>query len=261
MQNSASLPHLTAPAFRETTNGKEWVQMIRGDLKQVQAQLPLWVRSKTVEVIKQQHKLGNSEHYTAVVDGNKSKPIAQAERKVVVYFVTAVLTRSLGRAKDVLRKAILRVTERRTGALSEGWTWFILQGGKRGTLRRLGDTLPTDLTVKSTDVLILAPRAGYAWFANYRARHSAEFILKARRPRKNSGTHADGRPAGQARAIGFMAYAAKQLRPELKAINFRVQASWTVSMPPGPAMGWRSRRGVPILVFKASRMTTTPGVV
>jgi hypothetical protein len=256
MPNSQDLPKVIAPAYRETKSGKTWTETLRGDLKQVAQQAPLWVRAKTIEGIRGQHAAGNSKQFTAIVDGSKTKPIQQAMWKVHVYFVSAVLTRTLGRAKDVLRKAIERGTKRHTGVLSDRWSWYLQQGGKKGTLTYLGESLPGDLSIRATDRLILAPRAEYAWFANYYALHSRAIVKKYRKPRKDKSGQkfADGRDAGMAKSMGFMQLAARQLRPELKRINFTVFCSWTKESPPAPNK-FHSEKGIPILVFRALPQT------
>jgi hypothetical protein len=260
MAKSASLPKLTAPPFRETTSAKTWTSYLKGDLKEVIAQAAVWVQTKTVEVIKEQHDLGNSKQFIAVVDGSKSKPINQAQRKVVVYFVSAVLTRYLSGAKEMLQKNILRSTMRRTGLLADGWTWYLQVGGKGGSLTSVGGSLPTNIRIRAGDALILAPTAKYAWFGNAAAvRGSIQRKLRRRdaeeRKFQMTGKRRSGKPIGNnPGGEGFMAKTAKQLRPQLKRVGFRVTAGFTKNAPPGPSSGWPStRRGIPILIFYASR--------
>lgn len=223
-------------------------------------QAPVWVQTKSPEEISNQHALGNSKQFTAVVDGSQSKAISQAQRKVVVYFVSAVLTRALAGAKDRLKKNILSSTTRRTGLLADGWTWFLQSGGQGGNLTPVGDSLPTNLRIRGGDALILAPGAGYAWFGNSaavrghkqkklrrREKEEAKFALTGKRRR--------GRPiSANPKGVGFMGKTATQLRAELKKVGFNVAASFAKVSPPGPSGGWNSTtRGVPILVFWASR--------
>ena len=259
MANSNALPKLTAPPFRETTNRKTWTEYLRGDIKQVADQAAAWVQAKTIEEIKRQHELGNSKQFTAVVDGSTTKAIERAERRVVVYFVSAILTRTLGRAKEVLQHNILRFT-RNHPDLVEGWTWFLRTGGKAGTIKAIGQTLPTNIRLNAGDALILAPTTKYAWFVNSAAvRHDVSKKID-RRAREDARFKATGKRRG-GRALsatpggkGFMAATSAQLRADLKRVGFTVWASTTFRAPPGPSAGWRStKRGVPILIFRAGR--------
>ena len=162
------LPQITAPSLRVTSSGEQFTSYLRGDLKQVREQAQLWLRLTAREQIENQLRLGNSKDYRMVVDGNDHKPLSEAKQKVVVYFVTAVLARNMLRAKEILRKAILRVSERRTGLLSEGWVWAF-QKERKAPFQLLGSTLPKQLELRQGNALILVPRAGYAFFVNYYA--------------------------------------------------------------------------------------------
>jgi hypothetical protein len=232
---------------------------MQGDINAVLRQSKMWLRAKTAEEIKRQIDLGNTPNFTAVVDGSKAKDIQKADQKVVVYFVSQVLTRTLNRAKDVVQKMVLKYTTKRTGLLSEGWTWYAQSGGKKGPVKWVGDTLPSNLQIGRGQYLILAPRAEYAWFANYFSKHQHQKDLawnatkrdikilagKAKRGRGKLTSH-------NPRSLGFVGQAARTLDRDLKRIGFRVHASVTKNSPPSPA-GFVSEHGVPMLVFFARR--------
>lgn len=247
MTNSNALPQITAPSLRVTTSAETMLSYLKGDLKQVEKQAALWVQLTAKEQIANQLALGNSKEYVAIVDGSKSKPISEAQRRVVVYFVTAVLARSLFRAKDVLRRAILRVSQRRTGLLSEGWVWM-LQRGKGAPFQLLGATLPSTLVLLPGDAVILVPRAAYAWFVNYYAARKESFVPSER---KKGAKVSKKRKGKKPRGFGFMAYAARQLRPSLKAIGISVWPTVVEdgSLPLPQGFG----PGVPVLSFVVSR--------
>lgn len=258
MSRSDRLPIIQAPAFRETKDRKTWTGYLRSDLEQVKANALEWQRTKPVEEIANQVALGNSKEYTTVVDGSRTKPISQSTRRVDVYFISAVLTRTLGRAKDILARAILRTSKRHTGLLSQGWVWYRQTGGKGGTLDLIGETLPTDLRIKRGTSLILAPQANYAWFANYYAKRDHGFKTKRR---KRVAMMANGRQAPAPNSVGFMAYAAKRLRPDLKKIGFSVFVIFTAEVPPSPH-GIRNRRNGyrgPVLIFTPYRFAMGQG--
>jgi hypothetical protein len=249
MPSPEVLPIITSPTLRVTGSAETWIGFLKADLKQVQEQVPLWVRYTAIEKINEQLALGNSKQYTAVVDGSRTKAIMQAERRVVVYFVTTVLTRALNKAKPVLRRAIMRVSKRQTGLLADGWVWYLQRGGKHGPISFLGDSLPSSLELRPGEAVMLVPRAAYAWFVNYYASRKQSFVASERKVRVKPSKRRRKRPP---RGYGFMAYAARQLRSELKQIGFSVWPSFTPDTPPAPG-GVKARFGVPILVFVAKR--------
>jgi hypothetical protein len=256
MAKSSALPQLTAPDYRVATTGKELMGMLRADLKEVVKQSQQWVQLKAPEETENEIKKGNTPEFTTVVDGSKSKPVEQAQRKVVVYFVSAVLTRELSRAKDVLLRNIKRLTTVYTGRLTQGWTWYLQTGGQWGRVQRLGESLPSNARIHAGESLILAPTADYAWFANSSAMREnvSKQLLKRHRENKKfleTGKRRRGKPiSATPKGMGFMGQTAKQLRSELSHVGFKVTANFTTSAPPGPASGWRStRRGIPILIF------------
>jgi hypothetical protein len=265
MEKSEALPKLKAPPFRSTTSADTWTSYLKGDLREVVAQARLWVRVKTKEVIEEQIRQGNSEQHVTYVDGNKSKSIDEAQKKTDTYFVAATLTHGLGKAKEILARNILRFTNKRSGRLANDWTWFFREGGKGGTFRALGDSLPTDMSLRTGDVIILAPRAGYAWFANHYAKvgHTGQWFArkaKAEAKFKATGKRSRGRPMGdKPSGMGFMAATAKQLRPELKRIGIIVTAGFTKRRPPGPGNITRPKQGIPehgfpILQFRMQKL-------
>lgn len=249
--DAVSGPILTAPALRVTRNREEFRAYLRGDLDQVRAAASQWVRQTSERELKHQIELGNSKQYLAVVDGSRVKPISQALQRVQIFFVTTILARNLGRAKNVLAAAIRRATHTHTGLLADGWEWYQQTGGKAGPVRRLGATLPPDLALHAGDGLILAPAARYAWFGNYyTARHQTFVPSEVKRKRAGKVV----RRRKPARGFGFMAYAARQLRPELSKAGVSVWANTSTALAPP---GTRSRFGVPILVFVVSARLRT----
>lgn len=247
-------PIITAPSLRTTQKAEQMVSWLKGDLSQVSAAAAQWVRQTAQRELDNQIRLGNSKQYTSLVDGSRAKPISEADRKVQVFFVTAILARQLGRAKPVLVDAIRRSTRMHTGLLANGWGWYIQRGGKGTPATRVGVELPPDLSLRPGDALILAPTAAYAWFANYRvARHEGFVPTEVKRQRKTG--HTRRKPP---RGFGFMAYAARQLRPELKRIGISVWPVFSTALEPP---GTRAKFGVPILVFVvSSRLTSAPGL-
>jgi len=228
------------------TTGEQWVSYIKGDLKQVQAAAQQWVRDTAAREIQNQINLGNSKEYVAIVDGSRTKPVSQAEQRVVVFFVSAILARNLSKAKNVLRRAILRVSKRRTGLLSEGWVWAI-QRGRRGSVTLLGSELPAKLELRPGDALILGPRANYAWYVNYFASRKQAFVpAEVRRARKGLKSRRKRPPRG----FGYLAYAARQLRSELRQIGVSVWPSFSTVWPPAGRM--ITKYGAPMLVFRVS---------
>lgn len=258
---SANLPTISAPSLRVTRTAEQVTQYLQGDLEQILKQVPLWVRATAAEQIARQIQLGNSKQYTAVVDGSQGKPVDQAERKVRVYFVTAVLARNLEKVRRVLEAAIRKILKTHTGLLASGWQWHVQRGGKSGPIQLLGDALPPDLALRPGDALILAPKAPYAWFADYYAarvyyapKAQARQIARARRAIAGGGK--PPRQRRPARGFGFMAYAARSIRGELRRIGVGVVPRFTTQLGP---QGVRSRYGVPILVLTIKKMTQRPG--
>lgn len=265
MQKSEQLPKLKAPPFRMTTNAATWTQYLKGDLREVLAQTRVWVRVKTREAIEDEIRKGNSKQFVMYVDGNKNKSLEEAERKTDTRFLATALTHGLQRAMEVLSRNILRYTTKRSGRLSSDWTWFLRQGGKTGTFRVLGDSLPSNLTLRTGDVIILGPRAGYAWFANTYAKKGHVASWHARKAKADmdfvlTGKRKRGRPMGtKANGMGFMGLTAKQLRPELKKIGIIVTAGFTKRRPPGPGNITRPKQGhprigFPILQFRMQKL-------
>lgn len=257
---SALLPKLSAPALRTTRAGEQVTQYLQGDLKEIREQAPLWVRAVAAEQIANQIRLGNSKQYTAVVDGSSSKAIDQAQQKVRVYFVTAVLARNLTKARRALEIAVRRILKTRTGLLATGWQWYHQRGGPAGAIALLGDSVPPGLELRAGDALILAPRASYAWFANYNASRIEAFVPRevARARRVIAGGGKPPRRRRPPRGFGFMAYAARSIRPELKRIGVSVWPRFTTQLAPA---GTHARRGVPILVLVVNRrLTQRPGI-
>lgn len=241
------LPRITAPALRVTRTGEQMTQYLAGDLEEIRKQAPLWVRATAAEQIANQIRLGNSPQYTAVVDGSKTRPIDQANQKVIVYFVTAVLARNLEKAKRVLEMAVRRILKTRTGLLATGWVWYVQRGGKTGPMELVGDAVPAGLELRPGDALILVPKAPYAFFADYNAARLGTFVPKQRVRRGGVRPARQKRPP---RGFGFMAYAAKAIRPELRRIGVSVVPSLTTQLAPA---GTHARRGVPILILAISR--------
>lgn len=246
MLASRHLPKLSAPSYRETKSAQTFTQMYLGDLREVQKQAALWVRSKTKEELKKQWDLGNSRQVTVVVDGSKTKEIDQAERRTVVYFITAVLTRALLGAKSILVAAIARGTHRRTGLLQR-WHWYFQPNGMRGRVRPLGENLPSSFTMTPGDSLLLVPLAPYALFANSYVVDNQRLMPKIRKSKKG------GRGPGKLRhsttkGPGFIAYTTKKVRSDLKHVGFYVYGANAIAQPPAP-QGTKHKYGVPIIVF------------
>lgn len=257
---SATLPKISAPALRVTRTAEQVTQFLEGDLRQVREQAAQWVRAVAAEQIARQIELGNSRQYTAVVDGSKGKAVEQAERTVRVYFVTAVLARNLAKARRVLEAAVRRILKTRTGLLASGWQWYVQRGGPSGSTTLLGESVPPGLELRPGDALILAPRASYAWFANYNASRLEAFVPRevARARRVIAGGGKPPRRRRPPRGFGFMAYAARAIRPELRRIGVSVWPRFTTALAPP---GTHARRGVPILVLVVNkRLTARPGL-
>lgn len=260
MPLSSALPRLSAPTLRTTRSGEQVTQYLQGDLKEIRTQGPLWVRAVAAEQIANQIRLGNSPQYTTLVDGSAGKPVDQAIRIARVYFVTAVLARNLTKAKRVLETAVRKIMKTRTGLLATGWQWYHQRGGPNGTMALLGDTVAAGLELRPGDALILAPKASYAWFANYNASRLQAFVPRetARARRVIAGGGKPARRRRPPRGFGFMAYAARMLRPELRRIGVSVWPRFTTQLGPGSQ---HSRFGVPILVLVVNRrLTQRPGI-
>lgn len=239
-------PIITAPQLRVSKSAEQAIQYLKGDLQQVAASAALWVRQTTQRELDNQIALGNSKQYVAIVDGTKGKPISQATRKAQIYFVTTLLARKMEQAKPILTAAIRRVTKTHTGLLAEGWGWYIQRGGKGARAESLGDSLPSDLQLRAGDALILAPRAAYAWFANYNVARSEAFIpSEVKRARAGRGRPRKRPPRG----FGFLAYAARRIRPDLSKIGVSVWPRMSTALAPA---GTVAKFGVPILVFVVS---------
>lgn len=227
-------------------------------MKEIREQAPLWVRAVAAEQIANQIRLGNSKQYTTNVDGVAGKPVDQAMRIARVYFVTTVLARNLEKARRVLETAIRKILKTRTGLLASGWQWYVQRGGPAGGAQLLGDAVPPGLELRPGDALILAPRAPYAWFANYNASRLEAFVpAEVRRARRViAGGGKPPRRRRPPRGFGFMAYAARIIRPELKRIGVSVWPRFTTELAPS---GTHARRGVPVLVLVVRRMSQRPG--
>ena len=249
--DATSGPILTAPALRVTTSAEQVKQYIQGDLAQIRLAAHQWLQETAAREIANQLALGNSKQYIQTVDGSQSKPLSQAEQKVTVVFALTLLARQLAQAQPILEAAIRRVTQVHTGLLSEGWEWSVQRGGKNGRVELLGPTIPNDLTLRPGDAMILAPRASYAWFANYNAARAQAFVpAEVKRQRAGKAVRRHRPPRG----FGFMAYAARRLRPNLSRIGVAVWPRFSTAMAPA---GTRARFGVPILVFTISSRLQT----
>jgi hypothetical protein len=249
--DAVSGPILSAPSLRETKSIEQVRQYFQGDLAQVRTAAQQWVQQTAAREIANQIQLGNSKQYTQTVDGSTSKPLSAATQKVVVIFATTLLARKLAQAQTILTAAILRVTKVHTGLLSSGWEWSVQRGGKNGQVQSLGPSIPNDLTLRTGDALILAPRAAYAWFANYNAARAQSFVpseVKRQRAGKAPRRH---RPP---RGFGFMAYAARRLRADLSRIGVSVWPRFSTALAPNDT---RAQFGVPILVFVVSKRLQT----
>ena len=174
--DAVSGPILTAPSLRETKSFEQVRQYFRDDLAQVNQAAAQWVQQTAAREIANQLTLGNSKQYVQTVDGSQTKPLDQAQRKVQVIFALTLLARKLAQAQPILTAAIRRVTQVHSGLLTTGWEWYVQRGGKGGNTQRLGPTIPGDLTLATGDAMILAPRAPYAWFANYNAAREQAFV-------------------------------------------------------------------------------------
>lgn len=250
--SSANLPRISAPSLRVTRTGEQITQYLAGDLKEVQAQAPLWVRAVAAEQIANQIQLGNTRQYTAVVDGSAGRNVDQATRSVRVYFVSAVLARNLTKAQRVLEVAIRKILTTHTGLLATGWQWWVQRGGPSGSTTLLGDSVPPNLALMPGDALILAPRARYAWFANYNASRLEAFVPRevVRARKVIAGGGKPPRRRRPPRGFGFMAYAARSIRPELKKIGVSVFPRFTTALAPA---GTHARFGVPVLVLVVNK--------
>lgn len=245
---------------RVTRTAEQLTQYLEGDLKQIREQAPLWVRAVATEQIANQIRLGNSRQYSTLVDGAQGKAVDQANRIARVYFVTAVLARNLTKARRVLEAAIRRILKTHTGLLASGWQWYVQRGGRSGSMQLLGEAVPPGLELRPGDALILAPRARYAWFANYNASRLEAFVpAEVRRARRIiAGGGKPPRRRRPPRGFGFMAYAARSIRPELKRIGVSVWPRFTTQLAPP---GTRARQGVPILVLAVGRrLSQRPGI-
>lgn len=258
--SSATLPKISSPTLRVTRSAERITQYLEADLKQVREQAPLWVRAVAAEQIAKQIQLGNSRQYTAVVDGSQGKAVDQANRNVRVYFVSAVLARNLTKARRTLEAAVRRILTTRTGLLATGWEWHLQRGGPSGSISLLGVSVPPNLALMPGDALILAPRARYAWFANYNASRLEAFVPRevARARKVIAGGGKPPRRRRPPRGFGFMAYAARSIRPELKRIGVSVFPRFTTLLAPA---GTRARYGVPILVLVVNKnLRQRPGI-
>jgi len=265
MEKSDTLPKLKAPPVRITTKGATFTEFLRGDMREIIEQSRVWVRTKTREQIEDQIRAGNSKQFVMYVDGKKDKSLDSAQWKSDTRFLATALTHGLQRAKEMLSRNILRFTKRRSGRLSSDWTWFLRQGGKTGTFRALGDSLPSNMVLRTGDVIILGPRAGYAWFANTYAKKGHVATWYARKAKADmdfvlTGKRGRGRPMGKnPNGVGFMGLTAKQMRPELKKIGIMVTAGFTKRRPPGPGNITRPKQGIPeqgfpILQFRMQKL-------
>ena len=249
--DAVSGPILTAPSLRETKSFEQVRQYFRDDLAQVNQAAAQWVQQTAAREIANQLTLGNSKQYVQTVDGSQTKPLDQAQRKVQVIFALTLLARKLAQAQPILDAAIRRVTQVHTGLLTTGWEWYVQRGGKGGNTQRLGPTIPGDLTLATGDAMILAPRAPYAWFANYNAAREQAFVpaeIKRLRQGKVSRRH---RPP---RGFGFMAYAARRMRTDLSRIGVSVWPRFSTALQPS---GTKAHFGVPVLVFVVSKRLQT----
>jgi hypothetical protein len=115
----------------------------------------------------------------------------------------------------------------------------------------LGENLPGDLQLRSGDALILAPKAAYAWFANYNAARAKSFVpTEVKRVQAGKVSRRRRPPRG----FGFMAYAARRMRTDLTKIGVSVWPRFSPLLAPS---GTTAKFGVPILVFVVSARLRT----
>lgn len=249
MSLSSGLLRLNVPERRSTRSREQWVQYLSDDLSRCWDLVPKWVRGTATTQIANQISLGNSKQYTTFVDRSAGKPIQQAERNVRVYFVAAILARNLEKAKRVMEAAVRNSVKSRTGLLAGGWQWYLQRGGPSGSLQFLGPSVPSGLTLRVGDALILAPKVAYAFFADYYASRKQTFTGAARRAREKGVITRRVKPK---RGFGFVAYAARRLRPELRRIGVAVMPRYSTDTTIG-VQGKRAGYGIPMLVLLVTR--------
>lgn len=243
---------ISAPSFRSTTSRDTWIHYLEGDLKEVLELVPQWVRGTAIEQVENQIAIGNTRQYTAIVDRSRTKAITQAERNVRVFFVSQVFARNLAKAKSIIEAAVRKLTTTQTGVLAGKWQWYLQRGGPQGSLQYIGPSIPSGLTLRPGDAMILAPEAGYAFFANYYASRKQAYVPRevARARKAAAAGLKPPRRRRPPRGFGFIAYAARRVRPEFQRIGVSVWPRYTTELS---TVGHRAHVGIPMLVFVVSK--------
>lgn len=144
------------------------------------------------------------------VDGSKSKPVSQAERKVIVLFGTTIDVSTLHKLKDLLVANIAASTWPISGALKSPGSWEF-------RLISHGQTVPLpgrNFTMGQNDYVVLMPRLSYASSVNMRVAHGKSAMTY--RPTKSKKT------AKRNQNLGFMAMTARQARQAPGLLTFSV---------------------------------------
>lgn len=135
-------------------------------MKQGVADVHAILRQTTADAVAEQMR-ANNDPQQVIVDGNPSKSIRQAERKVEVFFGSFLPRAAMAAVEKELRNQILKVTNPSTseGHLSDiaaSWQWILLTPAGSRTLSG-----PIDIpTFTRQDKLILVPRLPYASAVN-----------------------------------------------------------------------------------------------
>jgi hypothetical protein len=162
-----------------------------------------------------QTKLGNPPSITEV-DGNKSKPVSQVNKKVVVLFGVQLAMSALKQVERLLSANISASTTANTGALADmsNWEWRHIRNGRQ-------IPLASTINFGPRDFLVLRPKLAYASIANKRVAAGSKSITY--NPTKSK------RAAKRNQKLGFMAATARQARQVSELIPFNVSVGMTTA--------------------------------
>ena len=163
-----------------------------------------------------QNQLGNPPSITEV-DGNKSKPVSQVNKKVIILFGVQLKVDALQKVTQLLMTNIRASTNVVTGNLSDpgNWEWRLIRNGRPAPI--IGDTV----NFGPRDFLVLRPKLAYASAVNKRvASGSNSLEYRASNARK-------GKTAKRNQKLGFMAKTARDARGVSDLVPFSVSVGMT----------------------------------
>jgi len=146
------------------------------------------IRQMLLEIVgtdtKQQERLGNQANLV-YTDGFINKPASDVKKKVEVVFGSQLARTAMDVVEQVLKAAILKTTDSKTGKLANiksSWEWIFIRKG-----RPYNFVLDDNITFIAGDKLILKPRdVPYATLVNMMVSKGGRSLsIRGRKTKKN----------------------------------------------------------------------------